>query len=1125
MLRLIYGKSKSGKTTMVLNDAIEKAKQGKDVIIIVPEQASFDTEITLAKMDSGEYSRSIKVFTLTSLAGRIFSTLGGCAGKYISETGKLIAMTMAVASARLELKYFGSSAELDGFPQKIASLIDEIHSSGLDSEALGERLEEISDETLRNKLSDCVLVDEIYNSTIKSRFNDSSEILIRASKKLRERDIFKDYVFYIDGFMTFMAGEYEFINELLRQSSEMTITIPSDYETRNDQLFGGFYSANQNATKLITLAKRLGKTVALPQKADFKGGFSSSELSFLAENYESSEAKRFEKDISSDEESFCKLENAINIMECSDVLEELGYVASCIKHLTMEKGVKYNEIAVVARNISSYESYIEDAFNDCEIPLFFDKRKDIRFEAIALFILNSVNLALLRLKTEDILSLGKSPCLNISPSDLGRLQNYAYMWSIDGKAWESEFTSNVRGAKSEETDRDRDALNKLNETREKIISPILCLRERLKNASGREFVRAIYDYLEETRAIESLKAHYYHNKDKDEILKNNSDAYDAIISILEEIDLLVGDSVIPSQRLANLLENAINLVSTGDVPQMQDRVILGSSDRIRVKDKKYVFVLGANFGVFPPKIRSSYGFSDEELKKLEEKGITIGNTSVSKFLFEKYYAYFALTIPSEALFVSYVTHSLDGEKELPSEIISRLEALFSINVLKASKLPRSFFCVSREMLFEVYCSNINNLSPQLFAMESALSKLGYAPRLQKIKDAKKLRSFKLKDKQLGQRLFGDDISVSPSQAEGYFACPFSYFCKKGLGIRPVSRIEFSPLESGTIIHFVLEQILKNNSIEKFRELDDQKLGSICQSYLEDYLNTYFDPKDALTNRYHYLFNRLSGILQGVLINLREEFKLCQFVPKEFEMKIGLDSDFPPLKIKVRDKTNILVEGVVDRVDVYKNGSTSYIRVIDYKSGIKNFDLNSVVNGFDMQMLLYLLAVCQSYCKEENSQNIPAGVLYFPARDFSVLVDAEEKDPSQKVNKEFKRKGILLEDEESLNAMEKDIRGEFIPAKLNSKGDDFNRRESKLISRDDMDILLNFTKEKIKQLANGLLEGEFEAIPIKDKAKDPCKFCDYRLACGFTDNDKTREILDIKNEECISFMRSEVENND
>lgn len=1125
MLRLIFGLSKSGKTTSVLKEAAELAKSGKKSIILIPEQASFDTEIALGKMNLGKSAENIEVYSLTRLAGRIFINLGGTAGSYVSETGKLIAMERAISELRDHLSYFENASSFEGFSEKMLVITEEIHSSGLDGEQLLEKAALIDDEILKQKLTECALIEKTYHSVLENKFNDSSETLIRASKMLKENNLFEDYHFFIDGFMTFMAGEYDFIEELLRQSEEMTITIPSDYERRNEDLLGGFKASNDNARKLISIAKKAQIPVAVPEKADFEGGFESEELKFLAENFESGENSVFSGEINFDEESYNPINCPIQVINCRDSLSEVSFVASAISKLTKEGGARYNDIAVISRDINRYESYIEETFADCDIPVFMDKRQGIEFEALSLFILNSLKCAVSTLKTEDILSLGKSPCLGIDSLRLGEMQNYVYMWDIDGARWAKDFELSVKGTSKTVTEEDKNLLFEINETRKAIINPILSLKEKLKNVTGQSFANAVYEYINETNATEKLTEFYNNHPDKEEILSLNNGAYEGIITVLEEIALLIGEKKQKPLELLSLFKNCVSRIDIGEIPQTQDRVIAGSADRIRVKDKKYVFVIGANYGEFPAEIGSASGFSDDELEKLEKSGISIGNSVVTKSLYEKYYVYFALTVPSKALFVSFHTHSLSGEKTAPSEVVSRLLAMFKGVLIKSSNLPMEFFACSKEKAFEIFCDNIGNENEKTNAIKKALSELGFEERLRNVVFAKEKPNHHIKDKELAKKVFGSQIVVSPSQAENYFSCPFAYFCKKGLGLRPIRKIEFSPLESGTIIHYVLEKMLKENKKEDFILLTDEQIREKSENYLNNFLDEFFDTTEGLTERYLYLLDRLKNLLLKVFINIREEFKQSLFVPIEFEMKIGRNGKIPPLTIKIANDTDLLVEGTVDRVDIYRKGEKNYIRVIDYKSGVKEFDLSSLADGFDMQMLLYLFSVCKNYLKFEG-ENIPAGVLYLPARDFVIPSKREEEQNiNNERNKKLKRSGIVLYDEDCLRAMEKEVAGVYIPAKT-KKGEGFLLSEngSSCASLENLKLIEKYVFLKLKDLANGLLDGKIEACPIKDKNKnkDACQYCDYKQICGFSESDGGRLLQNIDKNKILTFMSEEVE---
>ncbi|MEG1449077.1 MAG: PD-(D/E)XK nuclease family protein, partial [Oscillospiraceae bacterium] len=385
--------------------------------------------------------------------------------------------------------------------------------------------------------------------------------------------------------------------------------------------------------------------------------------------------------------------------------------------------------------------------------------------------------------------------------------------------------------------------------------------------------------------------------------------------------------------------------------------------------------------------------------------------------------------------------------------------------------------------------------------------------------AKEKQDYKIKNKATARKLFGDEIKISPSQAEKYFSCPFSYFCQKGLNLKKVRKIEFSPLESGTIIHYVLENILKNSPKEQLIGFGETEIEALVEKYLNEFFEEFFEEQISLSKRYLYLFDRLKGLLTRVVLNICEELSQSKFVPMEFEMKIGKDGDIPPIVINIKDGAKVVVEGVVDRVDVFEHGGKRYLRVIDYKSGTKDFDICKIADGFDMQMLLYLFSLCENY--KEKEENIPAGVLYLPARDnvISVLRQTADKEISALQEKKLKRSGLVLKEETCLRAMEENLQGRFIPAKeKKSDGFELSKVGTSVATNEEFNVIQDFITQKVAEVGEGLLDGKIKAYPMEMPSFLPCDYCDYRLVCGIEDKDEKNSPKKVSKEKIFDYMK-------
>ena len=236
-----------------------------------------------------------------------------------------------------------------------------------------------------------------------------------------------------------------------------------------------------------------------------------------------------------------------------------------------------------------------------------------------------------------------------------------------------------------------------------------------------------------------------------------------------------------------------------------------------------------------------------------------------------------------------------------------------------------------------------------------------------------------------------------------------------------------------------------------------------------------------------------------------ELKQSEFRPINFEFNIN---EKGIANLTGDNGIEIVIRGVIDRVDIYESNGEKYIRVIDYKTGKKIFSMSSLLYGINLQMLLYMFTITGSGGAYSDCN--PAGVLYMPSGEIVCGRDRDESDNMEEyLNKHYKMNGVVLNDRAVLNAMEKDIQGIYIPAKL-LKGDTgdgellLNKRSSSCLTSSQFKKLRQHTEKIIIDVCNELYSGNIDADPLVISGGSPCDYCDYWSVCGNVPCEKYRE---------------------
>jgi ATP-dependent helicase/nuclease subunit B len=393
--------------------------------------------------------------------------------------------------------------------------------------------------------------------------------------------------------------------------------------------------------------------------------------------------------------------------------------------------------------------------------------------------------------------------------------------------------------------------------------------------------------------------------------------------------------------------------------------------------------------------------------------------------------------------------------------------------------------------------------------------------LTRMESARRHADYRIADRSVARELFGGKLRLSPTRVERFYSCPFRYFAADGLALRARRKVEFTPLESGSVIHNVLQVMVQRYGGKGLADVEETALEQEIAAVIRDYLSALVEDATKLPTRFQYLFERLTGMLARLLRRIGEEFAQSEFSPAAFELPIRQGEEVEPLHLQTVDGMSVIVEGVVDRVDMMEKNGVRYVRVVDYKSGAKSFDLHDILYGLNMQMLLYLFTISE-HGTGGLADAIPAGVLYMPVSES--FVSAGRNVPAEQVageqQKQWRMSGILLEDEEVLRGMERDLKGVYIPVKQGKNGFD---RYSSLATSAEMGRLAGKVQELVAQMAESLGDGAVAALPVNGDGYKTCEYCEFRAVCGHEPGDPIREIAKLDRTAVLNFLEGEEDN--
>lgn len=1104
MLRIITGRTGSGKTRFVRSVIADIAKTAPNkAIIIVPEQFSFETERAMLNLLGNEKVNNAEVLSFSRLSEKLLKKCGKLPQKTVDDSARALLMSIAVESLQDKTEAFKKYIKNPTLLNDLVAFRKELKKCKIAPELLQNVSGKMRRRTFSVKLSELFEIYTCYDALIKDSFGDDTDFLDILSDILETDDFFRGKTVAVDGFSGFSAQEYSILEKIMKQASELYVTFCYDSEARNGR-YEIFSNVHNEIKKLTSIANRANVKISSRENLLPKEEYKAPELNFLEKNIFGGKTEPFKNDAS-----------AVCLFPCKNKKDECDAVAAEIRRLLREENYRYRDIAVIERQEGSYKNDLANSFRKYGINCFFDSRQPVLTQPLIVFIRTLFAVLVNGFTSDNVFTLLKTGLYGFTTEEISELEDYALMWKIKSSEWKTDWTSNPDGYGTEFDEKSAEKLLKLNELRKRIAAPILSLKNKISNTNGEVISKEVFSFLRKTGVDENLKkiAFSLKNSGDSELSIEQEIIWKLTANIFDTLWFTVGNKTVSIARYAELFDILVSNKDVGVIPNGIDEVIMGSADRIRASAPKAVFIVGANSDAFPASGSGGILLSDKERNELIENGIELISNIEYNSVSEMFIAYRAVSLSTEKLYVSYSSFGADGDSLFPSEIVSEIKNMFpSCKISENDTLRR---IESEKSAFAVLASESVNGSVLANSLYEYFKTNGGNGRIEMIDKIRK-NTFELNNKSIAEKLFGKRMFLSASQAEKYYSCPFMYFCQYGLKARAKKAAEVDSAQTGTIIHYVLETVLRDCPKDKLIALTAGEVQSIVSSVIDLYIDEQMSGIENKSASFKRDLELIRIRTSKILIRLIDEFKNCDFMPVSFELSINTDGEIPPYKLSLDEEHSITLVGKVDRVDSWDNGDNNFIRIIDYKSNGKDFKLGEVLQGINMQMLIYLFAIWQNGAQKFGNV-IPAGVLYYPAKTVRITASKNDRyDSPDKVLKtekgSYKMEGMVLNNLSVIEAMEHGMGGVFIPSKLDKSGN----ATGNVISLKSLRGLKKYIDGEIKDMAKYLYDGKIDAVPT-EKA---CKYCDYKSVCKRESDGKTREIQKIDFDEAIKALGGE-----
>ena len=1110
MLHLIRGTYNLPKREFIDGEILRSVAAGKKPVLIVPEQAIFVRErgfllsagsIAANKITVTPFSR-----LLNTLAPDAEVKLRPAAGK----AARNVIMSLACEDASDNLEIYSKYSRSPGLVSRLVAQYDEIRNAGADTALLQEASMCTEDEGLGKKTRELARIFAAFEALENPGYSDAGDVIGLTEDYLREHNFLAGRDVFIDDFRGFTGAQLKLVKQMLLRADNVWVSVyaPAEEELSSEEIDNraAFAHARRAENPLKQYARDNGIEVGV---SDVPGDGESAVMKALHGGFYAAAPKEY---------VFEGQTGDVTVTTAPDRDGECRLIAAQIRELTEKEGITCSQIAVVCRD----ESYIPDltaALERCSLPVFRDTVAPLGQFPVVKLLSGALELAVSGFDTPGVFSYLKCGLDAVPSSEISALEEYAFIWNIRGNQWTEDFTKSPFGLNGgnyapSAADAARE-LEKLNRIRRAFIDPVVRLRDRLSDSDARGDVRAMWDYLEEVQANRLFKEYaqkLFDGGDEKAALAC-SDVWDKLIGLLDTLYELAGDRTVRPERMLELYNILLENTSDSSVPLTVDEIVIGTADRIRFGAPAAVFLAGCIKDVFPALTENTGLFSPAEKRKLNDN-FGFGFESVPELAFdeERIITCAAVFAPSRRLYVSYPLRDYKGASCEPSEIVDMTVALVpdcrrvtpeNCGELYRICSPETAYCeyasvygsgTVLEKTLRQYCEGAELLASRLPLLDSAAAK---AP-------------LKFADEKNAAEFFGDVITVSPSKAETYFKCPFEYFCEYGLRINPPERAEFSAMLRGDIIHYVLEMILKDHGKEEFTALTDEQIRQYVDRRCTEYVTRCTGGADMGATFERDTDNARRTLLD-IIKRLQTEYSKGGFIYAGSELSINdrEGAAAKPYEIELDGGAKMRLTGKVDRADVYVSEETgkTYLKIVDYKAGGKEFEPVQLINGINLQMPIYLFSLIKNGI-EPYKDAVPAAFLYCPAKGKDALTDKKAKERNSRnedIEQEIRSKGRLF----GITLGDDEIRRELGAVEVRTGRaitDPGLVTPSETLTENQFGYLEHEICARLSDMGNSVRRGETLAVPldtgISGQPKLACEYCKFNDVCRREKTDKT-----------------------
>ena len=1144
-LQFIFGASGAGKSHYIYSRIIRESMEHprETYLILVPEQFTMQTQKELVTMHPRKGIMNIDVLSFERLAFRVLEEVGASCSGLLEETGKSMVLRKVAQEKKKELKILGNKMDRQGYVSQMKSMVSELRQYEIMPEDLEEIRQELKDRPeLYYKMQDIQTLYQGFFAYLEGKFITQEEVLDVMGDLVHRSEKLKGSTLVLDGYTGFTPVQLKALGKLLSVCADVFVTVtlaPGEDPYQLGSPHRLFYLSKQTVHRLCKLAKETGisweEYWITEKEQQRQGRFAQNPpLAYLEKHifrYGSRPYTRLSKDPAEGEKG--RHQHSVFIQACLNPGEEMEEIAARIRSLVRREGYRYRDFAVITGDMEVYAPAAGRAFAKYGIPCFLDQKQSLLLNPFVEYIRASVDMAVENFSYESVFRMLRCGLADVEEEALDRLENYVIAKGIRGVAkWQEEWVRSYRGEDPQE-------VVELNQVKAGLLENWLPFAQAMKtkDASVRDYARALYEYIAGGRIQEKLKQLEKQFAWEGDLSrqKEYSQIYPLVMDLLDKLVDILGEEKVSIREFKEILDAGLSEARVGIVPPAPDQVLVGDMERTRLKDIRILFFAGVNEGKIPKEEKAGKILSDlnrEELEKpLQERGLSLAPTAKEALYTQKFYLYMNLTKPRDRIYLTYSRLSGSGEALSPSYLIAQTERLFP----DAAVRERELLAESPEAALEYLSLNLRADTEEDPVYAEVFTWFKKQEKWKEVLDSLIGAAFYANPheqitKETAAALYGTELKNSATRLEEFAKCACAHFLSYGLALRERVKYEFSMADLGTLLHGSLDLFAKKirEQGKPWAELTDEERDTLAEQCVEEVVEKSGQQILSSSARNAYTIRRAKRMVKKSAWALQYQLRQGEFLPALTEWAFGFADDFASVNLQLSEYERIHLMGRIDRIDTYQEQDQLYVKVIDYKSGQTELDLTKLYYGIQLQLALYLNAAVELEQKRFPAKKVkPAGIFYYQIKD-PVLNQEEISDqdhPEKDILKKLRMDGIAPAEPGILTKLDRDlaqgkgVQSLAVPVKYTAKGT--FAAGSKVADEEQFQSLMRYANHKAKEIGRQILDGKAEASPYEKQKETACQYCPYRTVCGFDEKIPGyayRRLLDRKPEEIWQKMR-------